>query len=46
MEGGAPIHCSNAKKDWKKELGLRKIEWLPNSLDLNPIENVWKQVKD
>jgi transposase len=46
MEDGAPVHGSNIQKDWREQLGLKKLEWPPNSLDLNPIENVWKQVKD
>ena len=26
MEDGAPVHCSNAQKDWRLQLGLRKLE--------------------
>lgn len=46
MEDGAPVHRSNAQKFWREQLGLTKLEWPANSPDLNPIENVWKQVKD
>ena len=46
MEDGAPVHGSNIQKDWREQLGLKKLDWPPNSPDLNPIENVQKQVKD
>ena len=46
MEDGAPVHHSNAQKYWREQLGLRKLKWPPNSPNLNPIESVWKQVKD
>ena len=41
-----PVHCSNAQKDWMEQLGLKKLEWPPNSPNFNPIENMWKQGKD
>jgi hypothetical protein len=46
LEDGTPVYCSNAQNFWREHLGLTKLEWPTNSLDLNPIENVWKQVKD
>jgi len=46
MEGGAPLHHSKAQKFWREELGLTKLKWPTNSLDLNPIDNIWKQTKD
>jgi hypothetical protein len=46
MEDGVVVHYSNVQKDWSEQFGLRKLKWSPNSCDLNPIENMWKQIKD
>ena len=40
------MHPSKAPKFWRKEIGLKKLNWLANSLDLNPIDNLWKQCKN
>ena len=40
MEDGAPMHCSKLLEDWRQAHGIQKLVWLPNSLDLNPIENL------
>ena len=44
MEDGALVHRSKLRKDWKQAHGIQKLVWLPNSPDLNPIENLW--IKD
>ncbi|GBN87266.1 Transposable element Tc3 transposase [Araneus ventricosus] len=37
----APIHISNATKNYLNSKTLTVLEWPPISLDLYPIENVW-----
>ena len=45
MEDGAPIHRSKVATEWRKENGVTKLDWSAQSPDLNPIENVWRQMK-
>ncbi|KAI7821326.1 hypothetical protein BC939DRAFT_398649, partial [Gamsiella multidivaricata] len=28
-------------RKWREENGMKKMAWLPNPSDLNPIENIW-----
>ena len=46
MEDGAPVHYSSLTLQWRQTHGLAKLVWLANSPNLNPIENLWKIVKD
>ena len=45
MEDGEPVYCSKASKEWRKLCLIERLDWLANSLGLNPLENVWKLLK-
>jgi hypothetical protein len=46
MEDGVPVHHTKHAQQWRIAYGIQKLDWPPNSPDLNPIENLWKLVKD
>ncbi|PVH67976.1 hypothetical protein DL98DRAFT_442307 [Cadophora sp. DSE1049] len=45
MEDGAKVHKGKARL-WRLQKGLRGFDWPPSSPDLNPIEKVWRWMKN
>jgi transposase len=45
QEDNVPCHVSRRTSQWKTENDIPTLEWPPQSLDLNIIENVWKVIK-
>ena len=46
QQDNAPIHTSRATKEWLRTNKIATIDWPANLPDLNPIENIWKLLKD
>jgi DDE superfamily endonuclease len=46
MQDNAPIHNAHKVRDWFEEQGIEVMDWPLYSPNLNPIENLWKRLKD
>ena len=46
QEDGAGYHHTQLLLRFKERMKVKVLSWPPQSPDLSPIENVWKQMKD
>ena len=50
MQDNAPVHTAFLVQDWLRDWassnGVQLLEWPPYSPDINPIENLWKLLKE
>ncbi|KAK4243165.1 DDE superfamily endonuclease-domain-containing protein [Corynascus novoguineensis] len=46
LQDNAKIHVASKTKDWLESRGIWVVDHPPHSPDLNPIEHVWKKMKE
>ena len=46
MQDNARVHTAKKVKKFFEDMGIPLLEWAPYSPDMNPIEHVWKKLKE
>lgn len=44
MQDGAPCHTARSMKEWFADNDVEVLDWIGQSCDLNPIENLWREL--
>jgi hypothetical protein len=45
MKGNDPKHTAKTTQEWLRDKSLNVLEWHGQSLDLNPIKHLWRDLK-
>lgn len=45
QDDNAPVHRAKIVQSWKQQNHVESLEWPAQSPDINPIENVWMELK-
>ena len=45
QDDNAPAHRAKMVNDFKRRNGITSLEWSGNSPELNPVENIWVDLK-